>query len=440
MVMSKIRSFRGGIHPPSLKLTAGKPIERAIIPPSVTILLHQHAGSPCKPLVNEGEEVKAGQKIGDSDAFVSAPVHASISGVVKEISMQPSPTGREVQGIVIESDGRDDWVRMGELNPENSPKREILARIREAGVVGLGGGYPTHAKLSPKEGKEIDTLILNGAECESYVTADHRMMVEESEKILKGMEIIMKILEAERGFIGIEDNKKDAIEKMKEAVEEAGDNRIQVLPLKTKYPQGEASILIQTILNREKPSNAHFYDIGAIVQNVSTTKAIYDAVYEGIPLVERVVTVTGEVKEPKNLLTRIGTSFRELIEECGGYKDKGEVGKILKGGLMGGVAQWRDDVPTTKGTNCILVLDKTKSRMLEARTCIRCGRCVEVCPIGLIPSMLGKLAAERRFDECMDYHIQDCMGCGSCTYVCPSKIPVVQLITYGKEEVKKRAG
>jgi len=436
--MLKSRSFRGGIHTPGFKITARKSVERTKIPPSVIILLHQHAGTPCKPLVNEGDEVKAGQRIGDSDSFVSVPIHSSISGVVKEISLQQSPTGREVRGILIESDGRDEWVRMETLNPGNASKREILARIREAGVVGLGGGYPTHAKLSPKEGKEIDTLILNGAECESYVTADHRMMVEQSEKILKGMKIIMKILDAERGFIGIEDNKKDAIEKMMEAVEKAGDTRIKVLSLKAKYPQGEASILIKTILNREKPSDGHFYDVGAIVQNVSTAKAIYDAVYEGIPLVERVVTVTGDVKEPKNLLVRIGTSFHELIDECGGYK--GEVGKILKGGLMGGVAQWRDDVPTIKGTNCILVLDKTKSRMPEARTCIRCGRCVEVCPIGLIPSMLGKLAFERRFEECMDYHIQDCMGCGSCTYVCPSKIPVVQLINYGKEEIKKRAG
>jgi len=436
--MLKSKSFRAGIHPPSSKITAGKPIERAKIPPFATILLLQHAGSPCKPLVKEGDEVKTGQKIGDSNSFVSAPVHSSISGVVREISTQQSPMGREVQGIIIESDGRDEWVRMNGIAPETASREELLGRIREAGIVGLGGGYPTHAKLSPREGKEIETLILNGAECESYVTADHRTMLEHNEKIIKGMKIIMKVLDAEKGFIGIEDNKMDAIKKMREAVEREGDKRIEVISLKTKYPQGEAGILVKAVLDREKPSGGHFYDIGVIVQNVSTAKAIYDAIYEGIPLIERVVTVTGDVKEPKNLLVRIGTPFRDLIEECGGFR--GEVGKILKGGLMGGIAQWKEDVPTIKGTNCILVLGSEKSRLPEERSCIRCGRCVEVCPIGLIPTILGKLAFERRFEECQDYNILDCIGCGSCTYVCPSKIPIVQLIKYGKEEIRREAG
>jgi len=429
------RSFRGGVHPPGFKITAGKPIERAKLPASVIILLHQHAGAPCKPLVKEGDEVKAGQKIGDSDSFVSAPVHSSISGVVKEISTQLSPIGREVLGIIIESDGRDESARMEAIDPATASKREILARIREAGIVGIGG-YPTHAKLSPPEGKEIDTLILNGCEGESYVTADHRMMLEQSEKIVKGMKITMKVLDAGKGFIGIEDNKKDAIKRMKEAVEREGDRRIEVISLKTKYPQGEQGILVKVILNREKPSGGNFYESGAIVQNVSTAKAIYDAMYEGIPLIERVVTVTGDVKEPKNLLVRFGTPFCELIEECGGFS--GEVGKILKGGLMGGIAQWREDVPVIKGTNCILVLDREKSRTPEERACISCGMCVDVCPTGLMPTILGKLARERRFEECMAYHILNCIGCGSCTYVCPSKIPIVQLIRYGKEEIKRR--
>lgn len=434
--MLKFNSFRGGIHPPDTKITASKAIEKANLPASVTILLHQHAGAPCKPLVKEGDEVKAGQKIGDSDSFVSAPVHSSISGVVKEISTQQSPTGSEVQGIIIESDGRDEKARIEDIDPATVSKREILARIREAGIVGLGGGYPTHVKLSPKKGKDIDTLILNGAECESYATADHRLMLEQPDKIVKGMEIIMNVLDVDKGFIGIEDNKKDAIERMREAVEREGDRRIEVLSLKTKYPQGEAGCLIKAVLNRETPSGGHSYDIGVLVQNVSTAKAIYDAIYEGIPLIERVVTVTGDVKEPKNLLTRIGTPFRELIKECGGYR--GEVGKILKGGLMGGIAQWREDVPTIKSTGCILVLDREKSRLPEERACVRCGMCVDVCPIGLMPTILEKLARERRFEECMDYHILDCMECGSCTYVCPAKIPIVQLTRYGKKEIKRR--
>jgi electron transport complex protein RnfC len=436
--MLKSRSFRAGIHPPGLKITAGKPIERANLPHVATILLHQHVGAPCKPLVNEGDKVQAGQKIGDSNSYVAAPVHASISGVVKEISAQQSPLCREVQGIVIESDGRDEWVRMEELDPRNASKGEILARIREAGIVGLGGAtFPTSVKLSPPEGKTIETVILNGAECEPGITADHRLMVEQPEKILKGLHIIMEVLEAEHGFIGIEDNKKDAIQRMREVVEREGDKRITVISLKTKYPQGEAGTLIKTITNRETPSGSHSYDVGVIVHNVSTAKAIHDAVYEGIPLIERVVTVTGDVRDPKNLLTRIGTPIFELIDECGGLK--GDIRKILSGGLMQGVAEYQN-VPTIKSTSCIIVLTQEKSKLPAERTCIRCGRCVEVCPIGLIPTMLGKLAFERRFDECTDYHILDCMSCGSCTFVCPSKIPLTQLINYGKEEVKKRAG
>lgn len=435
--MLKFNRFRGGIHPPDSKITAGKPIEKAKLPASVIILLHQHVGAPCKPLVKEGEEVKAGQKIGDSDSFVSAPVHSSISGVVREISTQLlSPIGREVPGIIIESDVRDESVRMEAIAPATASKREILARIREAGIVGLGGAaFPTSVKLSPPEGKEIDTVILNGSECEPYITADHRLMVEQPDKVVKGMNVIMNVLDVDKGFIGIEDNKKDAIRRMREAVEREGDKRIEVLSLKTKYPQGEAGSLIKTILNRETPSGSHSYDIGVLVQNVATAKAIHDAVFEGVPLIERVVTVTGDVKEPKNLLTRIGTPFYDLIKECGG--SKGDVGKIVCGGSMLGVAEF-ENVPTIKSTGCILVLDREKSRIPEERACVRCGICVSVCPTGLMPTILEKLARERRFEECMDYHILDCMECGSCTYVCPSKIPIVQLIRYGKEEIKRR--
>jgi len=234
--------------------------------------------------------------------------------------------------------------------------------------------------------------------------------------------------------MGIEDNKADAIERMRAAVEKEGDGRIKVVPLKTKYPQGEERILIKTILNREIPSGGYSHDIGVIVQNVSTAKAIYDAVYDGIPLIERVVTVTGDVNEPKNLLVRIGTSFHELIEECGGFQ--GEEGKILNGGPMRGIAQYKD-VPIIKSTRCVLVLDIEKARISEEQECTNCGTCVEACPIGLMPTVLGKLARTKRFEDCMEYHILDCVECGSCTYVCPSKIPLVQLITYGKEEIKR---
>ncbi len=433
--MSKFNSFHGGIHPPDSKITASKAIEKAKLPAGVIILLQQHVGAPCKPLVKEGDEVKAGQKIGDSDSFVSAPVHSSISGVVKEISTQQSPIGSEVQGIIIESDGRDESAKMEAIDPATASKREILARIREAGIVGLGGeAFPTHVKLSPPEGKEIDTVILNGSECEPCMTSDHRLMLEQPDKVVKGLKVIMKVLEVDRGFIGIEDNKADAIERMRAAVEKEGDGKIKVVPLKTKYPQGEERILIKTILNREIPSGGYSHDIGVIVQNVSTAKAIYDAIYDGIPLIERVVTVTGDVMDPKNLLVRIGTSFHELIEECGGFR--GEKGKIVNGGPMRGIAQYKD-VPVIKSIRCVLVLDIEKARISEERECTNCGTCVEACPIGLMPTVLGKLARKKRFEDCRDYHILDCVECGSCTYVCPSKIPLIQLITYGKEEIKR---
>jgi electron transport complex protein RnfC len=435
--MVKLKSFRGGMRIPGSKLTAGKAIEVAKLPTSVTMLLHQHIGAPCTPVVNEGDPVRAGQKIGDSDSFVSAPVHASISGTVTEIGVQPSPlTAAGVQGIKIESDGKDEREVMEAMDPDTASPHDLIARIREAGIVGLGGAaFPTAVKLTPPEGKAIDTVILNGAECEPGITADHRLMVEQPEKIVKGMKVIMKVLGAEHGFIGIEENKRDAIQRMREALEEDADERISVLALKTKYPQGEAGILIKTIVNRETPSGSHSYDIGVIVQNVSTAKAIHDAVFEGRALIERVVTVTGDVQEPKNLLARVGTSFYELIDECGGFK--GDVGKILAGGSMLGVAEYQN-VPLIKGVGCIFVLNRERARLPEERACIRCGACIEICPTGLIPSMLGILAREQRFKECEEYHILDCMECGSCTYVCPSKIPLVQFISYGKEGLKRR--
>ena len=435
--MVKLKSFRGGIHPPGLKLTAGKAIEVAKLPTSVTMLLHQHIGAPCTPVVNEGDLVIAGQKIGDADSFLSAPVHASISGTVTEIGVQPSPlTAAGVQGIKIESDGKDERVVMEPMDPDTASPYDLIARIREAGIVGLGGAaFPTAVKLTPPEGKAIDTVVLNGAECEPGITADHRLMVEQPEKILKGMKVIMKVLNAEHGFIGIEANKRDAVQRMREALEEDADERIRVLVLKTKYPQGEAGILIKTIVDRETPSGSHSYDIGVIVQNVATAKAIHDAVFEGVALIERVVTVTGDVQEPKNLLARVGTSFYELLDHCGGFK--GDVGKILAGGSMLGVAEYQN-VPLIKGVNCIFVVNREHARLPEERACIRCGSCIEICPMGLIPMMLGQLARKHRFNECEEYHIFDCMECGSCTYVCPSKLPLVQFISYGKERLKRR--
>ena len=425
-----MRRFRGGVHPPYSKITARKKIERARLPTSVVLPLQQHVGAPCEALVNKGDQVKVGQKIGDSSAHISAPIHSSVSGVVKNISVHPSPVGEEVLSILIESDGKDEWIEKEGIDPEKSSKEEILKKIRECGIVGLGGAaFPTHVKLSPE--KKIDTVIINGAECEPYVTADHRLMLEQGKKILRGTEIIKRLLDVEKVIIAIEDNKKDAIEKLGGLC----DDGIEIVTLKTRYPRGDERYLIKAVLGREVPAGGLPFDVGVVVQNVGTAKAIGDAIFEGIPLVERVLTVTGDVKEPKNLLARIGTPFSELIEQCGGFV--GSVGKVISGGPMMGIAQW-GDVPVIKGTTCILVLDEKKARGEEERTCIRCGSCVEACPMGLMPAMLATYAKKKKFDLCEENYIWSCDECGCCAYVCPSRIPLIQLIKYGKAEAKKR--
>jgi electron transport complex protein RnfC len=377
-------------------------------------------------LVREGDHVKTGQKIGDSSSFVSVPVHASISGTVAGMSIHLSPTGDEVQSIIIESDGKDDWVETKGIDPEKSPKEQILKTIRECGIAGFGGAsFPTHVKLSPPKEKKIDAVIINGAECEPYITADHRLMLEEGEKVLKGAKLVAGILGVGRIILAIENNKKDAIDYLRSL----SNSSIDVISLKTKYPQGDERHLIKAVMNREVPKGGLPFDVGVVVHNIGTTKAIYDAVYRGIPLVERVVTVTGDVHKPKNLLTRIGTPFSHLIEECGGVK--GEVKKIISGGPMMGIAQYKD-VPVMKGTTCILVLNEHSVKIAEERTCIRCAKCIEACPMGLMPTILGTLVRKKNFDIALEYSIMSCDECGCCAYVCPSNIPLVQLLRYGK--------
>ncbi|GFP21806.1 Na+-translocating ferredoxin:NAD+ oxidoreductase subunit C, partial [Candidatus Hakubella thermalkaliphila] len=401
-------------------------IQIAKLPQRVVIPLRQHIGATCEPLVEEGDHVKAGQKIGDSTSFVSVPIHASISGTVVGISTQLSPTGDEVQSIIIESDGKDEWVETKGIDPEKSPKEQILKTIRECGVAGFGGAaFPTHVKLSPPKEKKIDVVIINGAECEPYITADHRLMLEEGEKILKGARIVAGLLGVERIILAIENNKKDALDYLRSI----SNNSIDVLPLKTKYPQGDERHLIKAVLNREVPRGGLPFDVGVVVHNIGTAKAIYDAVYQGIPLVERVVTVTGDVHEPKNLLARIGTPFSHLIEECGGFK--GEAKKIISGGPMMGIAQYKD-VPVVKGTSCVLVLNEQRVKIAEEKACIRCGKCIEACPMGLMPTVLAALVRKKSFDTALEYSIMSCDDCGCCAYVCPSNIPLVQLLRYGK--------
>lgn len=418
----------GGVHPEYSKLTAGKKIEEPELPERVVLPLQQHTGAPCDPMVEEGDHVKVGQKIADSESL-SAPIHASVSGTVTGMSAELTPSGDEVESVIIESDGKDEWVEMEGLDPEESSREEIVEKVRESGIVGLGGAtFPTHVKLSPPEEKDIDTLLINGAECEPYITADHQLMLEEGKKILEGARIIRRVLDAERIIVGVEDNKQDAIENLREL----SSDDIEVVSLETRYPQGDEFHLIKAILDREIPKGGLPFDVGVGVQNVGTAKAIYDAVCEGVPLVERVTTVTGDVKEPKNLLPRLGTSFFSLIEECGG--PEGTMRKMICGGPMMGTAL-SEDVPVTKGANCVLVFNESRVEEEEERVCIRCGKCIEACPLNLIPSKLQRLVRNEEFEACRDYDIMSCDDCGCCAYICPSKIPLVEIIRRGKEAV-----
>ncbi|EOC99838.1 electron transport complex subunit RsxC [Caldisalinibacter kiritimatiensis] len=429
-------TFKGGIHPPHYKkATEGVPIERAKAPETVVIPMQQHIGAPCEPVVKVGDKVKVGQKIGEPKAFVSAPIHSSVSGVVKKITSMNTPTGSKVTCVVIESDGNNEVHETvkpkGDLDSLSG--KEIVEVVKEAGITGMGGaGFPTHVKLSPPSDKKIDTVILNGAECEPYLTADHRLMLEQPEKVVFGLKAIMKAVGVEKGYIGIENNKPDAVEAMEKVV--ANEPNIEVASLVTKYPQGDEKRLINAVTGREVPSGGLPMDVGVVVNNVGTAAAIADAIQTGMPLIERIVTITGSaIKEPKNLIVKIGTSFKEVIEQCEGYK--GQLGKIVSGGPMMGIAQFTDEVPVIKGTSGILVLNEKEAKVPDPQPCIRCGKCVDICPVNLQPLFLSQFSLRKMYDEADKYHILDCIECGSCSFVCPSKRPLVEAIRVGKREV-----
>ncbi len=432
--------FKGGVHPDYHKeITATMAVIPMKAPPTVVIPLQQHIGAPCEPLegIEVGVQVKMGQKIADSSGFVSAPIHASVSGTIKEIGPYNHPLGRPVKAITIESDGEESWDEQikpaGDLAALSA--EDIRKLVREAGIVGLGGAtFPAHVKLSPPPEKKIDIVIINGAECEPYLTADHRVMLEKPEEIIFGLKAMIKALNAEKGVIGIEDNKGDAIRVLEQAA--TGEENISVAKLHTKYPQGAEKMLIQVTTGRKVPSGGLPLDIGIVNHNVGTAVAITRAIREGKPLIERVVTVTGSgINRPANLLVRIGTLVSDVIEHCGGLKDNTR--KLIIGGPMMGLSQPNADLPVIKGTSGILVLTDEDVFLAERAPCIRCAKCVDVCPVSLMPTLIAQAAEHELFNRAEKLHALDCFECGCCSYICPSKIPLVQLIRIAKAEIMK---
>ncbi|MFC1510894.1 electron transport complex subunit RsxC [Candidatus Margulisiibacteriota bacterium] len=441
-----MKTFQQGIHPEYKKqVTENKGTVELPFPKKVIIPLHQHTGAICEPLVKVGDEVVEGQKIGESSKFISAAVHASIGGKVAKIEKFAHPGGTNVLSVVIE---RGECHSRVSGNPDLDARlrghdaEQIRAIVKEAGIVGLGGAaFPSHVKLSPPEGKTIDTILINGCECEPYITADHRIMMERTNDVVYGAKAMAKAVGAKRIFVGVEHNKADAIAKLRSVIRTQHLEFVQefeVVRLETKYPQGGEKMLIKALLNREVPSGGLPADVGAVVFNVGTAVAITEAIKSGTPLIKRVITVAGSgVKEPKNLLVRIGTTFQDIIDQCGGLTEDAQ--KVIMGGPMMGVSQFTLEVPVVKATSCILVLTKdpaAKRRGVQVEEqefpCCKCARCVDNCPMFLTPAKLVAFAENGKQSEFEEWGGQDCIECGSCAYVCPAKIPLVQWIKLGK--------
>jgi electron transport complex protein RnfC len=435
--LAKKYSFKGGIHPPhSKKQTEKLAIEHLLIPQKVIIPLSQHIGAPAKPVVKKGDRVLLGQMIGEASGFVSSTIHSSVSGIVQTVGPFSHPSGKQVIAVEIENDGLDEPVAFTPFeNWRDVAPGELIQKVQAAGIVGMGGaGFPTHVKLSPPSNKTIDTLIINGAECEPFLTADHRLMLERTEHLLTGILILRKILNASNCFIGIEENKADAIDTIMSMLNDQKFKEIKLARLKVKYPQGGEKQLITAITAREVPSGGLPMDAGCVVQNVGTAIAVYDAVIQGIPLFERVITVCGPVvKNPKNFLVRIGTPIRMLLEAA--TTDLSVAKKVIMGGPMMGNTQSDLDAPVIKSTSGIVVLDTVQSAVRQY-PCINCGHCVRACPIHLIPSRLAKFVEKEKTEEAIEWNIMDCIECGSCTYVCPSKINLVHFMQLGKFHVQ----
>ena len=433
-----LRTFRiGGIHPPENKLSAGKPVEVLPIPSQVVIPLGQHIGAPAAATVKKGDEVKVGTIIAQAGGFVSANIHSSVSGKVLKIDNVYDSSGYSKPAVFINVEG-DEWEEGIDRSPAivkecNLDAKEIVAKISAAGIVGLGGAtFPTHVKLSPPPGNKAEILIINAVECEPYLTSDHVLMLEHGEEIMIGVSILMKAIQVNKAVIGVENNKKDAIAHLtKLATAYPG---IEVMPLKVQYPQGGEKQLIDAVIRKQVKSGALPISTGAVVQNVGTVFAVYEAVQKNKPLVERIVTVTGKkLSRPSNLLVRIGTPIAALIEAAGGLPEN--TGKIIGGGPMMGRALLSPDVPVTKGSSGVLILDREEAVRKPMRDCIRCAKCVGVCPMGLNPAFLMRDTLYKSWETAEKGNVVDCIECGSCSFTCPANRPLLDYIRQAKKTV-----
>ncbi len=433
-----MRTFKiGGVHPEENKLSANKAIETLPVPQKVYIPITQHLGAPSTLVVEKGARVNVGTLLAKADAFICSNVHSSVSGVVEKIEETIDASGYRKNTIIINVEG-DEWEPS--IDKSATVKKEItlsdkdiVAKIKEMGIVGLGGAtFPTHVKYMVPDGKKAKYLIINAVECEPYLTADHRVMLERAEEIMIGIQILMKALSAEKALIGIESNKPDAIDYMTKIAQNFPN--IEVYGLKVKYPQGAEKQLIKALTGREVPSGKLPIEVGCVVNNVGTALATYEAVQKNKPLIERVVTVTGKsVKNPCNLMVRIGTPTSVLIEKAGGLPE--DTGKIISGGPMMGKALNSLDVPVVKGTSGILIMNQKEAKRCESQNCIRCGKCISVCPMGLEPYILQLLSEQKNYEEAEQHHIMDCMECGSCQYTCPSNRALLDYVRVGKSKV-----
>ncbi len=432
-------TFRHGVHPPEFKhLTEKLRIRRMPFPDEVVLPLRQHAGRPAKLLVKPGDRVERGDKLAEADGFVSVPIHSSAAGTVKSVRLWPHPDGSMAESVIVGVDRYSPQVPRPRIVPrwEGLTPKQVVEEVQKGGVVGLGGAaFPTHVKLLPPADVPVHTLIVNGAECEPYLTTDHRTMVEYPERVQFGIRIMMKALGVDRAVIGVERNKPDAIARLRETL--PGDLEVEVLPLTVKYPQGAEKMLIDVVTGREVPSGRLPMHVGVVVQNVGSIACIAEIFETGYPLIERVVTVTGPgVRKPSNLLVPVGTKLRDVLEFCDGITD--DAAQIVFGGPMMGAAQPDLDTPLIKGTTGVVVLTGREARSVPRYPCIHCGRCLESCPVFLNPSLLGTLAQAGRYEDMEASHLMDCMLCGCCSYVCPSNIPLSQMFALGKNMLRKR--